>query len=104
MLMLFVFGTASPCSGEGNAAVHKALRAAELRALRRYRKESLKNCAVLGYKGVRLGQVFINTNVVPLTRPMPVMALATRVVPGPVVGRGETERGRVVVGGMLNCE
>ena len=86
------------------AAVHKALRAAELRGLRRYRKEAQQNCAVLGDKGVRLGQVFINTNVVPLARPMPVMAMAARVVPGPTVGRGGTERGRVVVGGNAYCE
>jgi predicted secreted protein len=86
------------------AAVHKALRVAELRGLRRYRKEAQQNCAVLGDKGVRLGQVFINTNVVPLARPMPVMAMAARVVPGPTVGRGGTERGRVVVGGNAYCE
>ena len=86
------------------AVVHKALRAAELRGLRRYRKEAQQNCVVLGYKVVRLGQVFINTNAVPLARPMPVMALAARVVPGPVVGRGGTERGRVVVGGNAYCE
>ena len=86
------------------AAVHKALRAAELRGLRRYRKEAQQNCAALGYQGARLGPVFINTNVVPLARPMPVMALAARVVPGPVVGRGGTEKGRVVVGGNAYCE
>ena len=86
------------------AAAHKALRAAELRGLRRYRKEARQDCAVLGHKRVRLGQIFINTNVVPLARPMPVMALSAQVVPGPVVGRGGTESGRVVVGGNAYCE
>ena len=87
-----------------SAAAHKALRAAELRGLRRYRKEAQRNCAALGYHGARLGQVFINTNLVLLTRPMPVMAMAARAVPGPVVGRGGTESGRVVVGGNAYCE
>ena len=87
-----------------SAAVHKALRTAELRGLRRYRKQAQQNCTALGYHGARLGQVFINTNVVPLARPMPVMALAAKVVPGPVVGRGGTERGRVVVEGNAYCE
>ncbi|WP_248884235.1 hypothetical protein [Acidithiobacillus acidisediminis] len=59
---------------------------------------------MLGHKRVRLGQIFINTNVVPLARPMPVMALSAQVVPGPVVGRGGTESGRVVVGGNAYCE
>lgn len=86
------------------AAAHKALRTAELRGLRRYQKEAQQNCAVLGYKGVRLGQIFINTNVVPLARPVPMMAMAARVVPGPVVGRGGTESDRVVVGGNAYCE
>ncbi|MBU2803644.1 hypothetical protein HF668_00360 [Acidithiobacillus ferridurans] len=87
-----------------SAAVHKVLRTADLRGLRQYRKQAQQNCAALGYHGARLGQVFINTNVVPLARPMPVMALATKVVPGPVVGRGGTESGRVVVGGNAYCE
>ncbi|EGQ63415.1 hypothetical protein GGI1_19234 [Acidithiobacillus sp. GGI-221] len=86
------------------AAAHKALRGAELRGLRRYRKEAQQNCDVLGFKGVRLGQIFINTNIVPLARPVPMMAMAARVVPGPVVGRGGTESGRVVVGGNAYCE
>jgi len=87
-----------------SVAIHKALRTAELRGLRRYRKQAQQNCTALGYHGARLGQVFINTNVVPLARPMPVMALAAKVVPGPVVGRGGTERGRVVVEGNAYCE
>ena len=87
-----------------SAAVLKALRTAELRGLRRYRKQAQQNCAALGYHGARPGQVFINTNVVPLAQPMPVMALAARAVPGPVVGQGGTERGRVVVGGNAYCE
>ncbi len=87
-----------------SAAIQKALRTAELRGLRRYREQAQQNCAALGYHGARPGQVFINTNVVPLARPMPVMTLAARAVPGPVVGQGGTERDRVVVEGNAYCE
>ncbi|MCK9188690.1 SIMPL domain-containing protein [Acidithiobacillus sp.] len=87
-----------------SVAVHKALRTAELRGLRRYREQARQNCTALGYHGALPGQVFINTNVVPLARPMPAMALAAKVVPGPVVGQGGTERGRVVVEGNAFCK
>ena len=86
----------------GSAAGHRAQRVAELRGLRIYRKEAQQNCSALGYKGIRLGQVYINTNIVPMPRP-PVM-MAVRTVPSPVEGQGGAERGRVVVGGNAYCE
>jgi len=80
-----------------------ALREAELRGLRRYRKEARQNCQALGYERMRLGPTFIDVNTTPW-RPVPVMTMAEKTVPGPVIGQAGSKIGQVVVGGNAYCQ
>jgi len=79
------------------------IRKAELRGLRRYRKEALQNCQTLGYERLHLGQTFIDVNTTPW-RPVPVMTMAEKTVPRPVIGQAGSRNGQVVVGGNAYCQ
>lgn len=85
-----------------SSAQRKAMQQAVVRGLHRYRTTAKQDCKALGFSEVHLGQVFINTNTVTTMHPFPIM-MAARAVPGPVVGQGGAEMGRVVVGGSVDC-
>lgn len=80
----------------------QAMQQAVLRGLHRYRKLATQDCKALGFSQAHSGRLFIDTPTTVL--PHPLIMMAARAVPGPVVGHGGEDVGRVVVGGNAYCE